>query len=774
MRDLLHQFQLALACIIVLLVLSLCAIFTPTHDDLIKSTRENYINEAEIVFISVNDFIEGIITKSIKLSIRDVKPPHIAKIYNREFTQESQDEDNLPVYFSTAAALENCVAAARVADGHITAVYDDQGILEDKNILQYQSNKGSISLLQDKDHPLFLVSLSVIKAGQTSTCDMVIYDPSHLIGNLKTRDIKYQIISEEDLARTFADMREIGDNLFEQDGKTYYSQNLDRCDAVLVASIDNEILYNHVKSSSTRAIIISLLSLAIIALLLYVFVYRQTLRLVKQLQNYNEQLQQKKSKVEKLSNGQRDLFNIFRSLNDCWTFSDVFRVLTLSLPYIVHYRNFIMAIRMSRTSHRFEIKEVSGDFSKYHPEGLTGEKNNLLNKALLTGEAYYNGQLQSKKENIVYHPDVNSIMVIPIISKGFKWGLLAVDHLEEDAFSQQDFELMELLAAHIALHLEELDARSKLNNEADRLRSLHDLVSKMAVEREKGVVSQLITEIPSDMNFLCLAVYDQYEDDNGEQSFKLMSKSSNYTGIIPQEPATGTLQYVARSRNRQIQKIYPGSFYQLLAPIIFRDDLYGILQVIKEDDFANQDIDTIQIMVNYLAVFWELDNFIKKAEQEALVDPLTMVWNRRYIMRRVEEDDEKIKRYGGKASIAIIDLGDFKLINDRFGHTVGDEVLKITAAAISSSARTIDSVGRYGGDEFIVLFPNTSLDQARIAMQRISEEIRNQKIPDIDVEIFADFGVACCPEDTPTLLEAINIADERMYTNKRKRKGEIA
>ncbi|MGE5391675.1 MAG: GGDEF domain-containing protein, partial [Deltaproteobacteria bacterium] len=119
----------------------------------------------------------------------------------------------------------------------------------------------------------------------------------------------------------------------------------------------------------------------------------------------------------------------------------------------------------------------------------------------------------------------------------------------------------------------------------------------------------------------------------------------------------------------------------------------------------------------------------------------------------------------------IIDLGDFKRINDLYGHSTGDEVLKLTASIISRVIRSSDSVGRYGGDEFIVLLPGASTSQAASILERINGEILEHQPIYISIPIMADFGIASCPNDAPSLLEAINIADEHMYNNKRQRKG---
>ncbi|MDD4549050.1 MAG: GAF domain-containing protein, partial [Syntrophomonadaceae bacterium] len=624
MRDLLHQFQFALICIVILLVISMCAIFTPAKHDLNKTARDNYINKSETAGMLINEFLEDSLQQMAALSHKKSTPTYSVFGDNTEIE-----------YFAEATTLTNCIAAGRFVNGQLVALYGNKGLIKNIDIAQYYAEKPTISMFSSGALPFFIIFSPIVHNADIVAIDLAIYDPSPLLNPLKADGISYRIFPREDFPFIFNKMTKVGERLFEQNDKTYYLQILEHADAVLIADINNAVLYQDGRNAGIRFIIALIFSVVIITLLLYIFVYRQARQLITKLQNYNQELKKEKTKVEKLSHGQKDLFNILRSLNECWEFFELFRILNIALPYIVPYRNLLIAIRTSKTSQHFEIKEVTGDFLKYFPAGLSVGNNNLLERILLTGEPYFNGHLQEGQKDWVYNPEVNSAMIIPIISKSFKWGLIAIDHQEVNAFSRQDFELLDLLATSIALHLEEMDARKQLNNEAQRLRSLHDLVSKMAVERNKVVVSKLMTEIAADMHFLSLAVYSVFND-NDEPQFTLLSRTNDtncYWEDI--EPGNGTLEYIARSRTRQVQKIHPENYYQLMAPIIFRDDLYGVFQVIKEDDFNNQDIDTIQIMVNYLAIFWELDSFIKKAEQEALVDHLTMVWNRRYMMRQI-------------------------------------------------------------------------------------------------------------------------------------------
>src|SRR5438270_2601654 len=110
-----------------------------------------------------------------------------------------------------------------------------------------------------------------------------------------------------------------------------------------------------------------------------------------------------------------------------------------------------------------------------------------------------------------------------------------------------------------------------------------------------------------------------------------------------------------------------------------------------------------------------------RIEELAQVDELTGLLNRRYIMKTLNEEMARAQRFGGACSIAIIDLDFFKRINDQFGHPVGDEVLRTFAITLFANLRTTDKVGRYGGEEFLMILPDTAKDQA----VRIHDRLRS-------------------------------------------------
>jgi diguanylate cyclase (GGDEF)-like protein len=123
----------------------------------------------------------------------------------------------------------------------------------------------------------------------------------------------------------------------------------------------------------------------------------------------------------------------------------------------------------------------------------------------------------------------------------------------------------------------------------------------------------------------------------------------------------------------------------------------------------------------------------------------------------------------------MVDLAEFKYFNDIYGHIKGDEILRTFARKISGVVRNCDVVGRFGGDEFLLILPGARLKFMENVMYRIKEACRNIHISGIpDGIIRPDIGVCTCPDETTDLMEAVHRADRRMYDLKGARKNVIS
>jgi diguanylate cyclase (GGDEF)-like protein len=168
-----------------------------------------------------------------------------------------------------------------------------------------------------------------------------------------------------------------------------------------------------------------------------------------------------------------------------------------------------------------------------------------------------------------------------------------------------------------------------------------------------------------------------------------------------------------------------------------------------------------------------LDNarLAQRLRELSMVDDLTRLLNRRTVHQRLGEEWERARRYGGSLSILICDLDHFKTVNDTYGHLAGDAVLTSVADVLRLHARSADIIGRYGGEEFLLILPSTDLDSASRAARRLLHAISHHPVPTTEgarLSITTSVGVASLSElseeATPDALLAL--ADQRLYEAK--------
>jgi len=154
----------------------------------------------------------------------------------------------------------------------------------------------------------------------------------------------------------------------------------------------------------------------------------------------------------------------------------------------------------------------------------------------------------------------------------------------------------------------------------------------------------------------------------------------------------------------------------------------------------------------------------QQIEKMATTDGLTGVFNRSHLMMRFQEELHQAKRLKHDLSCIIVDIDRFKAVNDKYGHLVGDEVLRGIASRIAGAIRAYDILGRYGGEEFLIVLPETDLDAARLAAERIRIGIK--EAPICNVEVTVSLGIACRHEQDESEDDIFRRADVGLYTAK--------
>jgi diguanylate cyclase (GGDEF)-like protein len=219
----------------------------------------------------------------------------------------------------------------------------------------------------------------------------------------------------------------------------------------------------------------------------------------------------------------------------------------------------------------------------------------------------------------------------------------------------------------------------------------------------------------------------------------------------------------------------------MCAPIISKGSIIGVLEVINRtngEPFTDEDLTLLMRIVDQAALAVERVMLYQKLEELAITDDLTNLFNTRYLTRSIEAEIQRSKRYGTSVAVIFMDLDRFKDVNDTYGHLVGSKLLVEIGELLINQLRAIDVVARYGGDEFVIVLPQTSLKSALTSAERIREAMQMNTflVPEgHNLKVTASFGVAAYPDTAKSKEELLRLADESMYSvKKRARNGVYA
>src|SRR4051812_23383511 len=200
------------------------------------------------------------------------------------------------------------------------------------------------------------------------------------------------------------------------------------------------------------------------------------------------------------------------------------------------------------------------------------------------------------------------------------------------------------------------------------------------------------------------------------------------------------------------------------APLVFRGRSLGMLVALAnaEGGFLPHEVDLLQSYAAQAAIALENARLYEAQQQLASRDPLTGLLNHREFQEAVARELEECRRHGGAMSVVLLDLDDFKRVNDTSGHAAGDSVLRAAAEGLKRASRASDQAFRIGGDELALVLPRTSSRQAIPVAERAAMSMN-----DIDRRVSVSYGIGEWPADGPTKDSLLRHADERLYAMKR-------
>ncbi len=215
-------------------------------------------------------------------------------------------------------------------------------------------------------------------------------------------------------------------------------------------------------------------------------------------------------------------------------------------------------------------------------------------------------------------------------------------------------------------------------------------------------------------------------------------------------------------------------------PVRFRDRSLGVIELINcvgSQGFGERDLALLEVLADFAAIAIENARHVQKIHELTITDDCTALYNARHLNFVLETEIYRSQRYNYEFSLIFIDLDHFKNVNDTYGHLTGTRLLADIGNMVKSNCRLIDFAFRYGGDEFVVLLPQTSKENALIVARRLHKRIREHSwMQDLglEVRITASVGVASYPTDSRDKSKLLHLADEAMYLVKNTSRDSVA
>jgi diguanylate cyclase (GGDEF)-like protein len=219
----------------------------------------------------------------------------------------------------------------------------------------------------------------------------------------------------------------------------------------------------------------------------------------------------------------------------------------------------------------------------------------------------------------------------------------------------------------------------------------------------------------------------------------------------------------------------------LIVPLMSGEQVIGYLSVRQPQDRrvpSIEKVQTLEIFAAQAVTALQSARQVDEIKRLTFIDALTPAFNHRYFQETLAKEIHRHSRTGHEFALAMIDIDNFKRINDTFGHPIGDEILKGLVDELLKNARDTDVVARYGGEEFAIIFPDTPAQSARDAANRFRELIERRDFPQAqlgrNLHITVSVGVASYPLDGVTSADLISRADEALYFAKKHGKNQVS
>jgi diguanylate cyclase (GGDEF)-like protein len=457
---------------------------------------------------------------------------------------------------------------------------------------------------------------------------------------------------------------------------------------------------------------------------------------------------------------------------------EVLRSVQKELGQIFDTSNFYIAFQEGEAI-RYELEVEKGAVL---PKRSRKAANGLTEYMIRTGQPLLiRSDLEQVRERLGVTdssgPPAKSFCGAPILLSGQVAGVMAAMNAEREyVFEPRDLEVMQTAAGQVSVAVENARLFAEEQRRSRQLAFLNN-ISKTAISSEDSeqMLAAIVAEIQKTFRFdhIGIGILDyatkdiEIKAEAGITTQALGKRIQLGAGILGRVARSGESALVQTSGNDPLQGVLEHSRSVLCIPIAYGSTLLGVLNVEsqQEDAFSPQDVLIMNTLADLLATALHNSFVFQKLQQQSITDGLTGIKTRRFFYEALSSEWRRGLRSGRPFSVILIDLDRFKAVNDTHGHLEGDLVLARLGRLLEQKCRQSNVVARYGGDEFIILMPETGIEQAEALAERLRQWLATDTMLN-EHKITGSFGVASYPVHGRSAEEIVRVADVGMYISK--------
>ena len=430
--------------------------------------------------------------------------------------------------------------------------------------------------------------------------------------------------------------------------------------------------------------------------------------------------------------------------------------------------------------HKTHELYLRAGFGRPHQPGEVRQKigEGLVGTAAKTKRAVSVGDVTKDPRYIRRLSATRSELAIPLTVRDAVVGVLDFQSESPNFYDGETIDLLTLFATQVSLGLENARLYSSEQRRARHLEAIN------VIARQTTAVVNL-DEL---MDKFCRLILERFAVDHVavlldvEGRLQLRAHQGKLTAVVPQgttlEVGAGLTSRALATGKAVLQNdVSSDTAYlpwfsetksELSAPLLFFGETLGalVLDSAKPHAFEPDDVQSIEAVADICAGAIYNARHFEKTRQLAYLDGLTGIFNRRFFELRIAEEMERVNRYGSQLSVIMLDIDHFKKLNDEFGHLLGDEVLRQVSRLLSQNVRKGDVLCRYGGEEFSLLLPQTSGENASEVAEKLRRAIEIFPFTGVPRTVSVSAGVADCPQFGTTRDEIVAAADAALYQAK--------